>query len=69
MSMWERWHAEIDLSLREAELSRARRDERHLRDLRLERERTSRRGDRHRRLERSIGWLARAAQTAASWIA
>ena len=68
MSMWERWRAEIDLSLREAELSRARREEPHLRELRLQQSAKWRRDADPRDLERSVRWLARAAQSAAAWL-
>lgn len=67
MAMYERNRAEIALSLREAELSRDHRLEQHLRELQLQR--SYRRVADRRYLERSVGWLVRAAQVAASWIA
>jgi hypothetical protein len=68
MAMWEQWRAAIDLSLREAELTRARHEEQHLRELSLRRSRASHRADERPYLERSAGWLVRAAQMAASWL-
>lgn len=67
--MWEGSRAEMDLSLREAELSRDRRDELHLRELQLQRSSMSRRRAEGGYLERSARRVLRAAQAAASWIA
>lgn len=67
--MWEGWRAEIDLSVREAELSRVQREELHLRELRLDRRNGSRAAAGRRYAARSVGWVMRAAQMAASWIA
>ncbi|MBI2324706.1 MAG: hypothetical protein HYU87_07070 [Chloroflexi bacterium] len=67
--MWERYRAEIELSLRAAELTRAHREELHLREVPLHQSGRSRRGAHQRYVQRSAGWLLRAARTAASWIA
>lgn len=64
---WEEQRYEIDRITREGEMARDRRAMQHLRELQLSRER-SRHADR-RDPERSIGWLARAARAAASWMA
>ncbi len=64
---WEGFRYEIDRSTREGEMARDRRAMRHLRELQVSRER-SQHVDR-RYVARSIGWLARAAQAAASWMA
>jgi hypothetical protein len=64
---WEQWRAEIDLSLREAELSRDRREAMHMRELEVARSERSRDAD-GPYVERSIGWLARVAQAAAGWM-
>jgi hypothetical protein len=64
---WEQWRAEIDRSVREGELSRGRREAMHMRELEVSR--SERSGDRNARyVERSVGWLARAAQAAAGWM-
>jgi hypothetical protein len=69
MSMWEQWRATIDLSLREAELSRARHEEQHLRELHLSAGRRAEGAAERGPLARPTGWLLRAAQMAASWLA
>jgi hypothetical protein len=65
--MWEQWRAEIDRSVRAAELSRDRREAMHMRELEVARSERSQRESANR-LERSVGWLARAAQAAAGWM-
>ena len=64
---WEQWRAEVDRSVREGELSRDRREAMHMRELELARAERSRDAS-GRYVERSMGWLARAAQAAAGWM-
>jgi len=64
---WEEMRYETDRATREGERARDRRAMLHARELELGRERP-RTADR-RYAERSMGWLTRVAQTAASWMA
>jgi hypothetical protein len=64
---WEQWRAEIDRTVRAAELSRDRREAMHMRELEVARTERSRDAE-GRHVERSLGWLARAAQAAAGWM-
>ena len=68
MANWEVWREQIDHSVREADLSRSRKADVHLRELQIERSADRRRQDDRRYVERSIGWLSRAAQAAAGWL-
>lgn len=65
--MWEQWRAEIDRSVRAADLSRDRREAMHMRELEVARSERSRDLE-SPSVERPLGWLARVAQAAAGWM-
>jgi hypothetical protein len=64
---WEQWRAEIDRTVRAAELSRDGREAMHMRELEVARSERSHDAE-GRYVERSLGWIARAAQAAAGWM-
>lgn len=68
MSLWESWREVIDRSVRDAESSRARHEERHLRELDLGRGASAHPGVARGFVERSAAALLRAAQAAAAWL-
>ncbi len=65
--LWEAMRCEADRSVREGEMARDRRALQHLRELQVSQEEPHDAGRHY--VERSIGWLVRTAQMAASWLA